>query len=178
MKTSVGRTTLEIASGDITDYEVDAIAIPAGPQLSMGAGVAGALKRVGGEAVETEAALQGPVEPGEAVVTTGHHLKAQWVIHAAAMDGHLETNANLVARATYSALSKADSAHARSLVLPAFVTGVGGFPLYQCASVMVAATMRYLGERKKTGLRRIVFVADTAAGRAAFGHALAGVGRF
>ena len=76
MKTSVGKTKLEIASGDITELEVDAIANAANTELWMGAGVAGAIKRVGGEAVEKEAVLQGPIEIGEAVATTGHDLKA------------------------------------------------------------------------------------------------------
>jgi O-acetyl-ADP-ribose deacetylase len=178
MKTSVGRTSIEIAFGDITEYEVDAIATPTGSDLAMGGGVAGALKRVGGKAVETEAMLQGPVEPGEAVVTTGHDLKAPWVIHVAVTDHDGGTDAGLIAKATHNALAKADSAHARSLALPAFATGIGGFPLYQCASVMVAETVRYLHERKKSGLRRIVFVTYSDASKAACVNALASVGRF
>ena len=178
MKTSVGKTSIEIASGDITEYEVDAIASAANNELSMGAGVAGAIKRVGGEAIETEAMLQGPIEVGEAVVTTGHDLKAQWVIHAAIMGQDLQTDANLVAKATHSTLAKADSAHARSLAMPAYGTGVGGFPLYQCASIMVAETVRYLKERTNSGLRRIVFVTYSDAAKAAFSNALAGIGRF
>lgn len=178
MKTSVGKTSIEIASGDITQYEVDAIANAANNELWMGSGVAGALKRVGGEAIEAEAMLQGPIEVGNAVVTTGHALKAHWVIHAAVMGQDLQTDASLVAKATYSTLAKADSAHARSLALPAFGTGVGGFPLYQCASIMVAETVRYLHDRSNSGLRRIVFVTYSDAAKAAFTNALAGIGRF
>ena len=178
MKTFVGKTVIEIASGDITEYEVDAIATPTSPELSMGPGVAGALKRVGGDAVEAEAMLQGPVEPGAAVVPTGHDLKAHWVIHTAVMTPDLQTDAGLVAKATSSALAKADSAHARSLAMPAFGTGVGGFPIYQCASIMVAETVRYLRDHPRSGLRRLVFVTYTDAARAAFTNALAGIGRF
>jgi O-acetyl-ADP-ribose deacetylase (regulator of RNase III) len=178
MKTSVGKTSIEIARGDITEYEVDAIATATTGELSMGAGVAGALKRVGGEAIEAEAMLQGPIDDGEAVVTTGHDLKAQWVVHAAVMTAELTTDADLIARATHSTLAMADSAHARSLAMPAFGTGVGGFPLYQCASIMVAETVRYLKERGNSGLRRIVFVTYSDAARAAFINALVGIGRF
>jgi O-acetyl-ADP-ribose deacetylase (regulator of RNase III) len=127
MKTSVGKTTLEIASGDITELDVDAIANAANNELWMGAGVAGAIKRVGGEAIEKEAMLQGPIEIGAAIATTGHDLKARWVIHAAVMGPDLRTNANSVAKATYSALGCADRCHARSIAVPAFGTGVGGF---------------------------------------------------
>ena len=86
MKTSVGKTKLELANGDITELEVDAIVAPASTELWMDHGVAAAIKRVGGEAVEKEAVLQGPVQVGEAVVTTGHDLKARWVIHVALTD--------------------------------------------------------------------------------------------
>ena len=60
MKTSVGKTKLELASGDITELEVDAIANTATTELSMGAGVAGAIKRVGGEAIEKRPCCRGP----------------------------------------------------------------------------------------------------------------------
>src|SRR5207247_1749533 len=46
---------LEIAEGDITQLEVDAIANAANDHLWMGAGVAGAIKRAGGEEIEREA---------------------------------------------------------------------------------------------------------------------------
>ncbi len=178
MKTSVGKTSIEIAFGDITEYEVDAIACPANTELSMDSGVAAAVKRVAGEAVEAEAMLQGPIQAGEAVVTTGHDLKAHWVVHAAVMGPDKQTSADLVAKATYSALSKANSAHARAVALPAFGTGVGGFPLYQCASIMVGETVRYLRDNGNSGLRRIVFVTYSDAAKAAFTNALAGIGRF
>jgi len=178
MKTSVGKTKLEVASGDITELEVDAIANAANNELWMGAGVAGAIKRAGGEAIETEAMLQGPIEVGAAVVTTGHDLKARWVVHAAVMGPDLKTDANKIAKGTYSTLEAADRAHARSLAMPAFGTGVGGFPLYQCASIMTAETVRYLKDHPGTGLRHVMFSVYTDAARAAFKHALAGISRF
>jgi len=178
MKTSVGKTKLELTSGDITDLEVDAIATAGNTELWMGAGVAGAIKRVGGEAIEKEAMLQGPVEVGEAVATTGHDLKADWVIHAAVMDQGLQMTANAVARATRSTLDCAVRCHARSVALPAFGTGAGGVPLYQCASIMLTETVAYLRAHPKTPLRHIVFCMYDDAARAAFKNALAGVGRF
>jgi O-acetyl-ADP-ribose deacetylase len=177
MKTSVGKTKLEIASGDITELEVDAITNAANTELWMGAGVAGAIKRVGGEAVEKEAMLQGPIEIGEAVATTGHDLKARWVIHAAVMGPDLQTSAEAIAKATRSALDCAERCHARSLAIPAFGTGVGGFPLYRCANIMVAETLAYLKAKPHTGLRHIMFSVYSDAARAAFKHALAGSSR-
>ena len=61
--------------------------------------------------------------------------------------------------------------------MPAFGTGAGEFPLYQCASIMLAETVRYLKDHPKTGLRRIIFSTYTDAAKAAFKNAMAGVSR-
>ena len=125
MKTSVGKTKLQLASGDITQLEVDAIVTPAGADLWMDHGVAAAIKRAGGEAVEKEAVLQGPIQVGEAVITTGHDLKAEWVIHVAVTDDGPRADASVIAKATRAALESAERCHARSVGIPAFGTGGG-----------------------------------------------------
>ena len=177
MKTSVGKTKLEIASGDITQLEVDAVVAPADTKLWMDHGVAAAIKRAGGEAVEKEAVLQGPVEIGEAVITTGHDLKARWVIHVALTESGPAADAALVTAATRAALAGAERCHARSVALPAFGTGACAFPLYQCASLMVAETVAYLKEHPRTALRHVMLCVYDDAARAAFKNALAGASR-
>ncbi len=179
MKTSVGKTRLEIAPGDITELPVDAIVNAAGTDLRMEAGVAGALKRVFGEGVEREALAMGPIGLGEAVATTtADHPQVQWIVHAAVTGPDGRTDANTIARATYNALAVADRCHARSVAMPAFGTGVGGFPLYQCASIMLTEVVRYLREHPRTALRRIVFSTYTDAAKAAFKNAMAGISRY
>jgi O-acetyl-ADP-ribose deacetylase (regulator of RNase III) len=178
MSTTVGRTSLEIVSGDITGLAVDAVANAATTDLWMDAGVAGALKRAGGEAVERDAVAQGPIALGEAIATAGHDLDAHWVIHAAVMGPDLQTDAHAIARATYSTLAMAERVRARSLAVPAFGTGAGGFPLYQCASIMVAESLRFLKATPRTCLRHVLFAVYSEAAQAAFTHALAGSGRF
>jgi O-acetyl-ADP-ribose deacetylase (regulator of RNase III) len=64
-------------------------------------------------------------------------LNARYVIHGAVMGQDLRTNAELVARTTRACLELADTLACVSLALPAFGTGVGGFPLRDCARVMV-----------------------------------------
>ena len=120
---------LEVREGDIADVEADAIANAANDELWMGAGVAGALKRAGGEEIEREAMAQGPIELGTAIATTAGRLPARRVIHGAVMGQDLRTDGDLVRRATRSCLELADELGCRSLALPAFGTGVGGFRL-------------------------------------------------
>jgi O-acetyl-ADP-ribose deacetylase (regulator of RNase III) len=159
---------LEVVEGDITALEVDAIANAANNHLWMGAGVAGAIKRAGGEEIEREAVQLGPIEVGAAVATGAGRLPARWVIHGAVMGQDLQTNADLVRRTTESCLQVADELGAESLALPAFGTGVGGFPLDECARIMVEAVRA----QEPTSLERVVFAVFGADAKAAFETAL------
>jgi O-acetyl-ADP-ribose deacetylase (regulator of RNase III) len=159
---------LEVVDGDITRLEVDAIANAANDRLWMGAGVAGAIKRAGGEEIEREAVARGPIPVGDAVATTAGRLPARWVIHGAVMGQDLRTDADKVARTTKSCLRVADELGARSLALPAFGTGVGGFPLDECARLMVAAARAH----EPRTLERVVFAVFGDEAREAFERAL------
>jgi O-acetyl-ADP-ribose deacetylase len=144
---------LEVVEGDIAAVEVDAIANAANNHLWMGAGVAGAIKRAGGEEIEREAVAKGPIPVGEAVATGAGRLPIRHVIHGAVMGQDLRTNAELVEKTTRRCLEVADELGCRSLALPAFGTGVGGFPLDQCARLMVAQARAF----EPQSLERVVF---------------------
>src|SRR5436309_8259525 len=146
-------TRVRVVQQDIATLDVDAIANAANDHLWMGAGVAGALKRAGGDEIEREAMAQGPIEPGTAVATTAGRLRAGHVIHGAVMAQDLRTSAELVRRTTRACLELADELGCTSLALPAFGTGVGGFPLDECASLMVEEARSYEG----AALRRVIF---------------------
>jgi O-acetyl-ADP-ribose deacetylase len=144
---------LEVQEGDIASVEADAVANAANDHLWMGAGVAGALKRAGGEEIEREAMALGPIPLGSAVATTAGRLAAHRVIHGAVMGQDLRTDGDLVRRTTRSCLELADELGCRSLALPAFGTGVGGFPLAECARVMTGEARRF----EPKSLDRVIF---------------------
>jgi len=144
---------LVVVEGDIAALEVDAVANAANDRLWMGAGVAGAIKRAGGEEIEREAVAKGPIAIGDAVATGAGRLPARWVIHAAVMGQDLQTSAGAIADATRRTLEVADELGAESLALPAFGTGVGGFPLDESARIMVDEVRAYAPRT----LRRVVF---------------------
>jgi O-acetyl-ADP-ribose deacetylase (regulator of RNase III) len=144
---------LEVREGDIATVEADAVANAANDRLWMGAGVAGALKRAGGEEIEREAMALGQIPLGSAVATTAGKLAARWVIHGAVMGQDLRTDGELVRRTTRACLEVADELGCRSLALPAFGTGVGGFALEECARVMVGETRSF----EPRSLERVIF---------------------
>jgi O-acetyl-ADP-ribose deacetylase len=146
---------IEVQQADITKLEVDAIANAANTQLRHGGGVAGAISRAGGLAVQTESDELAPIGLGEAVETTGGQLPCRWVIHAATMELGGPTSAETIRSATASTLAKADELGARSLALVAFGTGVGGFPLDEAARIEFEEVSRHLAG--ESGLERVVF---------------------
>ncbi|MGH3059248.1 MAG: macro domain-containing protein [Gaiellaceae bacterium] len=162
--------TPEIVEGDITRLDVDAIANAANNRLWMGGGVAGAIKNAGGEEIEHEAVAKGPIEVGDAVATGAGRLDARYVIHGAVMGQDLRTDADLIRRTTRRCLEVADELGCRSLALPAFGTGVGGFPLAECASIMVGVA----GEYEPAALERVVFAVYGDEAADAFSAALSG----
>jgi O-acetyl-ADP-ribose deacetylase len=160
---------LEVVEGDITALDVDAIANAANNHLWMGAGVAGAIKRAGGAEIEREAVAKGPIAVGDAVATGAGRLRAKHVIHGAVMGQDLRTDAELVARTTRRCLQVADELGCRSLALPAFGTGVGGFPLAECARLMVGEAREF----EPRALERVVFAVFGSEAEETFRAALA-----
>ena len=130
---------IDIVEGDISTETTTAIVNAANNHFWMGAGVAGAIKRRGGEEIEREAMARGPVAAGECVLTSGGRLAARYVIHAAVMGQDLQTSSELIDRATRNALALAETHRIESMAFPAFGTGVGGFPVADCARIMLRA---------------------------------------
>jgi O-acetyl-ADP-ribose deacetylase len=161
---------LEVLQADVTKLDVEAIANAANTQLMHGGGVAGAISRAGGPAVQRESNEQAPIGLGEAVETTAGDMPARYVIHAATMELGGPTSAEVIGRATESTLAKADELGCRSLALVAFGTGVGGFPLDEAARIMVQAARGH----ESRSLERVVFAVHGADAEAAFNAALSG----
>jgi len=130
---------MEVVRGDITATNTEAIVNAANNHLWMGSGVAGAIKKNGGDVIEEEAVAQGPVIPGEAVYTGAGRLPFKGVIHGAVMGQDLRTTDKLIRQTTIACLNLADKLGIESLAFPAFGTGVGGFPMKACARLMVEA---------------------------------------
>jgi O-acetyl-ADP-ribose deacetylase (regulator of RNase III) len=148
--------TLEIADGDIAAETTDAVVNAANNAFWMGSGVAGALKARGGHEIEAAAMAQGPVEPGECVITPGGRLAARYVIHAAVMGQELVTAAALIERATRNSLALAESHRMASIAFPAFGTGVGGFSVRECARIMIGAIRDHVTPTTSLRLVRLV----------------------
>jgi O-acetyl-ADP-ribose deacetylase (regulator of RNase III) len=131
---------LEAAAGDITLERVDAIVNAANRQLRGGGGVDGAIHRAAGfDRLQAACRAIGECPPGQAVVTDGFDLAAQFIIHTVGpvwrggADGEPET----LAACYRNSLAMADEIGARSVAFPAISTGIYGFPSESAAEVAV-----------------------------------------
>lgn len=155
MKVDVAGRVLELVEGDITELDTDAIVNAANDRLVLGGGVAGAIRRKGGPAIQAECDRIGGTFVGGAVITTGGKLKARHVIHAVGPRLGEGDEDEKLRNATLNSLKVADENHLRSLAFPAVSTGIFGFPIGRCAEIMLRTTLEYL--RGPTGLERVVF---------------------
>ncbi|TMF61367.1 MAG: macro domain-containing protein [Chloroflexi bacterium] len=137
MSWRVDGLTVEVQQGDLTIQDVDAIVNAANNDLELGGGVAGAIARAGGPAIQAECRTIGPIEVGDAAITGGGRLKARHVIHAASMRLGGRTTAESLRRSTRRSLAIAEERGLRSIAFPAIGTGIARFPMEDCARIML-----------------------------------------
>ena len=151
----INHTAIKVIKADITTLSVDAIVNAANNKLLMGGGVAGVIKRKGGESIESESVKKGPIKIGESIWTKAGQLPSKYVIHAATMGMDFKTDQEKVRRSTQSALACAQQLKIASVALPALGCGTGGFPFEHAAKIMVQEVYKHCAQ--ETSLQEIIF---------------------
>jgi putative ATPase len=133
---------LQLVQGDITSEQVDAVVNAANARLAHGGGVAGAIVRAGGDAIQRESDAwvreHGPVPHAHPAWTSGGRLPARMVIHAVGpMWGEGGEDAKL-AEAVRGTLSVAAQLGVQTVAMPALSTGIFGFPRHRAAGVILS----------------------------------------
>jgi O-acetyl-ADP-ribose deacetylase len=128
-----------IISGDLVEQDVDAIVNAANNDLVLGAGVAGAIRRRGGAAIQQECDAHGSIRVGEAAITGGGDLPARFVIHAASMGLGRTTTSHALRSSMDHAFRLAREKDVRTIAVPAVGTGIARFPMDECAIIMAGS---------------------------------------
>jgi len=155
VKVDIENRVLELAKGDITEMQTDAIVNAANAQLVLGGGVAGAIRKKGGPKIQEECNKIGGTFVGGAVITSGGNLKAKFVIHAIGPRMGEGSEDEKLKNATLNSLKVADENQLKSISFPAISTGIFGFPIKGCAEIMLKTTIDYL--KGQTSLEKVTF---------------------
>ena len=152
------KTTGEILlmRGDLTEMDTDAIVNAANNDLQLGGGVAGAIRRKGGDVIQEECNAIGSIPVGGAAITSGGNLKARYVIHAASMQLGGRTASHALRSSTAHSLRIAAQKSLKTIAFPAVGTGIAGFPMEECAEIMLAEAADHL--KRGSSLEKIYFV--------------------
>ena len=158
MKVHRNGVLLECVLGDITRCVTDAVVNPANGALIMGGGVAGAVRRAGGETIQEECMGQAPVECGGTAVTGGGRLDAKWVIHAVGPTGYRADREEKMILCAENIVKRAMELGVRSIAVPAISTGIFNYPAEEAVPVMIRGFIDAVARGHGT-LEHICFVA-------------------
>src|SRR5579863_1591942 len=145
-----------LMQGDLTEMDTEAIVNAANNDLQHGGGVAGVIRRKGGPVIQEESNEIGSIPVGGAAITSGGKLKAKYVIHAASMQLGGRTTAHALRSSTAHSLRIAAEKGLKTIAFPAVGTGIAGFPLEECAEIMLREVDEHL--KRGSSLEKVYFV--------------------
>jgi len=153
---------LQIVQGDITTEEVDAVVNAANEHLQHGGGVAWAISKKGGPAIQKESDVwvrkHGRVPHARPAWTSGGRLPAKYVIHAVGPVWGDDDEDSKLESAVTGSLRAAEELKCSSIALPAISTGIFGFPKDRAAGIIFSAIEKHFVENPSSGLRQVRIV--------------------
>ncbi len=137
---------IAVIAGDITRQRVDAIVNAANPTLLGGGGVDGAIHRAAGPELLAECRALGGCATGQAKITRGYKLRAQWVIHTVGPVWHGGNHGEdeLLASCYRSCFALVVEHGIKTVAFPSISAGAYGFPMDRAARIAVRETKHFL----------------------------------
>ena len=152
MKARVNRVTIEVAHGEVLSQPASAIVNPTDTSLRLSP----EFLEKAGEAVQIACHEIGWCNVGSAAITTAGKLPYDKIIHVVGPRWGEGGERAKLADATLRCLQLAEENSLKSLALPSVSTGVQGYPIENCATVMLNETIDYTFEDLKH-LRSVIF---------------------
>ncbi len=164
IKKEVKGVSIELVRGDIANQPDCAVVVnAANAQLRMGGGVAGALHRAAGPGLEKECRPMGPISPGECVITEGHSLPNDYVIHCLGpIYGVNKPSDELLKNCYQNALELAEKEGVQSVAFPAISAGAFGYPIDKAAKVALSTVIESIDRLDSVKTVRFVLYGERA----------------
>ncbi|MFN2362876.1 MAG: macro domain-containing protein, partial [Halarsenatibacteraceae bacterium] len=149
---------LELVKNDIVKQpDLEAVVNAANAELRIGGGVAGAIHRAAGPELTEETRPLAPIQPGQAVITGGHNLDNDYIIHTLGpVYGRDKPEVKLLKECYQNSLKVTEDSRLNSIGFPAISTGAFGYPIEPAADISMEAIKDYLD--KINYLKTIRFV--------------------
>ena len=140
------RGSVEMILGDITTIKADAIVNAANEGLVRGGGVCGAIFRGAGRKLDDACRMIGHCDTGDAVMTPGFELPADYIIHTVGpvWRGGGENEPALLASCYDKSLALAEINGLKSVAFPSISTGIFGYPTEAAAKIAVACGLAFV----------------------------------
>ena len=163
-ETTISGVTIELKRGDIASQDdIDAVVNAANAELKIGGGVAGAIHRAAGPGLTEETRSMAPIKPGEAVISGGHNLPNEYVIHCLGpVYGRDKPEDELLASCYDNALRLAEKNGIQRIAFPSISTGAFGYPMRDAAEVAFETVKESLDGLSSVKLIRFVLWGEEA----------------
>ena len=158
MRTRINATVFKLVKGNITEQDTVAIVNAANKRLAPGGGVAGAIHRAAGQNLWMECRKLGGCETGEAKLTGGYRLKADYVIHTVGpVYSGSSRDREYLAACYWNSLRLAYDNEISSISFPAISTGAFGYPVEEAAKVAVETITTVLEDLSLSEVRLVLY---------------------
>lgn len=166
MAKQVGEVSIECVVGDITrQADMDAAVNAANAELMPGGGVAGAIHRAAGPELADECRPLAPIQPGQAVITSGQNMPNPYIIHCLGPVYGVDTpSPELLASCYREGLRVADENGLKGVAFPALSTGAFGYPMQEAARVALKTVAEVASKLEAVTTIRFVLTDERACG--------------
>ena len=148
---------IQTKQGDITELEVDAIVNAANTSLLGGGGVDGAIHRAAGPELVEVCRKLGGCPTGDAKITKGYKLPAQYVIHTVGpVYSGKPKDKTLLTGCYRKSLQLAVDNNITSLAFPAISCGVYGYPIDKACRIAIDTSCNFL--ESNSSIARVIFI--------------------